>query len=100
MGVNNSGELEVSYHGLDETATQLANHARRLEESLEAIQHKVASVASMWEGEAHHAYTEQQAAWDREAKGIHEALAAIGRVVHAAGGDYQGGDRKAASYFM
>ncbi|MEU1401344.1 WXG100 family type VII secretion target [Streptomyces sp. NPDC005728] len=100
MGVNNSGELEVTYSGLDETATQLANHAKRLEESLEAIKHKVAGVASMWEGEAHNAYTEQQAAWDREAKGIHEALMAIGKVVHAAGGDYQGGDRKAASYFM
>ncbi|GAA2729808.1 MULTISPECIES: WXG100 family type VII secretion target [Streptomyces] len=100
MGVNNSGELEVSYGSLDETATQLANHARRLEEGLEAIKQKVAGVASMWEGEAHNAYTEQQAAWDREAKGIHEALVQIGKVVHAAGGDYQGGDRKAASYFM
>ncbi|AGS72166.1 WXG100 family type VII secretion target [Streptomyces collinus] len=100
MGANNLGELEVSYHNLDHTATQLANHAKRLEESLEAIKHKVAAVASMWEGEAHSAYTEQQAAWDREAQGIHEALMAIGRVVHAAGGDYQGGDKKAASYFM
>ncbi|WP_225840075.1 WXG100 family type VII secretion target [Streptomyces sp. NK08204] len=100
MGVNNSGELEVSYQGLDETATQLANHAKRLEESLEAIKQKVASVAGMWEGEAHNAYTEQQAAWDREAKGIHEALMAIGKVVHAAGGDYLGGDKKAASYYM
>ncbi|MET7290075.1 WXG100 family type VII secretion target [Streptomyces sp. NPDC005573] len=100
MGVNNSGELEVTYSGLDETATQLANHAKRLEESLEAIKQKVAGVASMWEGEAHSAYAEQQAAWDREAKGIHEALMAIGKVVHAAGGDYQGGDRKAASYYM
>lgn len=100
MGVNNSGELEVTYSGLDETATQLANHAKRLEESLEAIKQKVAGVASMWEGEAHNAYTEQQAAWDREAQGIHAALMAIGKVVHAAGGDYQGGDKKAASYFM
>ncbi|WP_330460162.1 WXG100 family type VII secretion target [Streptomyces sp. NBC_00820] len=100
MGVNNSGELEVTYSGIDETATQLANHAKRLEESLEAIKQKVAGVASMWEGEAHSAYAEQQAAWDREAKGIHEALMAIGKVVHAAGGDYQGGDRKAASYYM
>ncbi|MEV6839678.1 WXG100 family type VII secretion target [Streptomyces sp. NPDC052301] len=100
MSANNIGDLEVSYHNLDHTATQLANHAKRLEESLEAIKQKVAGVASMWEGEAHHTYTEQQAAWDREAQGIHEALMAIGRVVHAAGGDYQGGDKKAASYFM
>ncbi|MEU6510624.1 MULTISPECIES: WXG100 family type VII secretion target [unclassified Streptomyces] len=100
MMANNSGELEVTYGSLDDTATQLANHARQLEESLEAIKQKVAGVASMWEGEAHTAYTEHQAAWDREAQGIHEALQQIGKVVHAAGGDYQGGDRKAAGYFM
>lgn len=97
---NNSGELEVTYGSLDETATRLGQHAQRLEESLDAIKQKVAGVASMWEGEAHHTYTEQQAAWDREAQGIHQALMQIGKVVHAAGGDYQGGDRKAAGYFM
>ncbi|MBL1108053.1 WXG100 family type VII secretion target [Streptomyces sp. 5-8] len=100
MSAQNLGDLEVSYGNLDHTATQLADHARRLEESLEAIKQKVAGVADMWEGEAHTTYTEQQAAWDREATGIHEALVAIGKVVHSAGGDYQGGDRKAASYFM
>ncbi|WP_225823242.1 WXG100 family type VII secretion target [Streptomyces naphthomycinicus] len=100
MSSQNLGDLEVSYHNLDHTATQLADHARRLEESLEAIKQKVAGVADMWEGEAHTTYTEQQTAWDREANGIHEALVAIGKVVHAAGGDYQGGDRKAAGYFM
>ena len=100
MGVNNSGELEVSYGSLDETATRLANEAKELEASLEAIKAKVNSVAGMWEGTAHTTYTTQQASWDREATGIHEALVAIGRVVHQAGGDYQGGDRKAASYFM
>ncbi len=68
MSANNSGELDVTYGSLDETATKLADHARRLEEGLEAIKHKVAGVASMWEGEAHNAYTEQQHAWDREAK--------------------------------
>lgn len=100
MGVNNSGELEVSYGSLDETATRLANEAKQLEASLEAIKQKVNSVSDMWVGEAHAAYTQKQAAWDREARSIHEALVAISRVVHQAGGDYQGGDKKAASYFM
>jgi WXG100 family type VII secretion target len=54
----------------------------------------------MWEGEAHQAYIKRQAEWDREARAIHEALHAIGRAVHAAGGDYMGGDKKAASYFQ
>ncbi|AVH56168.1 MULTISPECIES: WXG100 family type VII secretion target [Streptomyces] len=100
MGVNNPGETFVAYDGLDLTATTLANQAKKLEEDLEAIQQKVASVSSLWEGEAHTTYAEQQAAWDREAKGIHQALVAIARVVHSAGGDYMGGDKKAASYYL
>ncbi|MFE9768565.1 WXG100 family type VII secretion target [Streptomyces sp. NPDC005808] len=100
MGVNNPGELSVTYDGLDVTATTLANQAKKLEEDLEAIQQKVASVAGLWEGEAHTAYAQQQAAWDKEAKGIHDALVAIARVVHQAGGDYMGGDKKAASYYL
>ena len=100
MGNFNSGEMEVHYAGLDETATRLADQAKKLEDSLRDIKHEVARVSGLGEGEAHHTYTEQQAAWDREATGIHEALMAISKVVHAAGGDYQGGDRKAASYYM
>jgi WXG100 family type VII secretion target len=100
MGANNSGVTEVHYDGLDQMATEIANQAQKLEASLEAIKREVQNVSGMWEGEAHHTYTEQQAAWDREARGIHEALVAIGRAVHAAGGDYMGGDKKAASYFQ
>lgn len=100
MGVNNSGDLEVTYGSLDETATRLANEAKELEASLEAIKQKVNGVSGMWEGEAHSAYALKQAAWDREARAIHEALVSIGRVVHQAGGDYRGGDKKAAGYFM
>jgi WXG100 family type VII secretion target len=100
MGTHNSGVTEVHYDGLDHIATQIGLQAEKLEASLEAIKHGVQKVSGMWEGEAHRAYTEQQAAWDREARGIHEALVAIGRAVHAAGGDYMGGDKKAASYFM
>lgn len=100
MSVNNSGELEVTYHWLDEMATQLVNEAKELSESLEVIKQKVNSVAGMWEGEAHRTYTQQQAAWDKEAQAIREALASIGRVVHSAGGDYLGGDKKAASYYL
>ncbi|MGW4563525.1 WXG100 family type VII secretion target [Streptomyces sp. NPDC004561] len=91
---------EVHYDRLDEMATQLGQQAEKLEASLEAIKAKVQQVSSMWEGEAHNTYVQEQAAWDREARGIHEALMAIGRAVHAAGGDYMGGDKKAASYFQ
>ncbi|MFG2605099.1 WXG100 family type VII secretion target [Streptomyces sp. NPDC048514] len=91
---------EVHYDRLDEMATQIGQQAQKLEQGLEAIKSKVQSVSSMWEGEAHNTYVQEQAAWDREARGIHEALVAIGKVVHAAGGDYMGGDKKAASYFQ
>ena len=45
-------------------------------------------------------YTEQQAAWDKEANYIHQALVSIARVVGQAGGDDMGGDKKAASYYL
>ena len=55
--------------------------------------------AAGWEGDAHTTYTEVQASWDKDAAIIHKALTDITRVVHNAGGDYRGGDKKAASYF-
>ena len=100
MSGHNSGVTKVHYDGLDDMATKIGKAAEHLEASLEAIKREVQNVSGMWEGEAHTAYTEQQAAWDREAQGIHQALVAIGHAVHAAGGDYMGGDKKAASYFM
>ncbi|MFY4718554.1 WXG100 family type VII secretion target [Streptomyces sp. LaBMicrA B280] len=99
MGVND-GVTEVHYNGLDQTATEIGKAAEGLEAALAKIKHEIQNVSGMWEGEAHTAYVHQMAAWDREARGIHEALVAIGHAVHAAGGDYMGGDKKAASYFM
>ncbi|MFC7867094.1 WXG100 family type VII secretion target [Streptomyces murinus] len=99
MGLND-GVTEVNYKHLDDTATRIADTASKLEAGLEEIKREVQGVAGMWEGEAHTAYVHQMAAWDREARSIHEALVAIGHAVHAAGGDYLGGDKKAASYYL
>ncbi|MCX4642791.1 MULTISPECIES: WXG100 family type VII secretion target [Streptomyces] len=98
MGMNHD-ELVVKYGGLDATATELGTQAKRLEADLAEIKQAVANVAGLWEGEAHEAYARKQAEWDREARGIHAALESIGHKVHQAGGDYMGGDKKAASYF-
>ncbi|MER5494951.1 WXG100 family type VII secretion target [Streptomyces sp. LE64] len=100
MSTGNYDELVVKYGGLDATATELANQAKKLEEDLASIKRAVATVAAGWEGEAHTMYTQEQAKWDREAEDIHQALVAIGQVVARAGGDYMGGDKKAASYFL
>lgn len=100
MGVNNSGVTEVHYDGLDQMATEIANQAQKLEASLGEIKREVQKVSGMWEGEAHQAYIRKQTEWDTAARAIHESLLAIGRAVHAAGGDYMGGDKKAASYFQ
>ncbi|GHH88025.1 hypothetical protein GCM10018793_66060 [Streptomyces sulfonofaciens] len=92
-------ELAVKYGGLDAMATELGNQAKRLETDLEDIKAAVARAATGWEGEAHTTYTTVQQAWNKDAKIIHEALMSITRLVHNAGGDYRGGDLKAASYF-
>ena len=98
MGTNYDG-LVVKYGALDATATVLGNQAKKLEEDLRSIKTAMASVAAGWEGEAHTAYVEQQGLWDKEATDIHNALEGIARIVGQAGGDYMGGDKKAASYF-
>jgi WXG100 family type VII secretion target len=92
-------ELSVKYGGLDAMATELGNQAKKLEQDLHDIQSAVKRAASGWEGDAHTTYTEVQTAWDKDAAIIHKALMDITRVVHNAGGDYRGGDKKAASYF-
>ncbi|MFI6349916.1 WXG100 family type VII secretion target [Streptomyces sp. NPDC050560] len=100
MGKNNGDELVVKYGPLDATATDLANQAKKLEGDLEALKQMVASVADMWEGEAHETYKTQMHLWDKEARDIHQALVSIAHVVGRAGGDYRGGDMKAASYYL
>ncbi|GGY01720.1 WXG100 family type VII secretion target [Streptomyces minutiscleroticus] len=100
MSDSGYGELVVKYGALDAAATEIGNQAKQLEQDLEEIKKMVASVASGWEGEAHTTYTEQQAAWDKEARNIHQALVSIAQVVGRAGGDYMGGDKKAASYYL
>lgn len=100
MAGNNYDELVVRYGALDATATELGNQAGKLESDLAEIKQMVANVAAGWEGEAHQMYTEQQTLWDKEANDIHQALVAITQVVARAGGDYMGGDKKAASYYL
>ncbi|WP_255955533.1 WXG100 family type VII secretion target [Streptomyces odontomachi] len=92
-------ELAVKYGGLDAMATELGNQANKLEQDLHDIRSAVHAAAQGWEGDAHTTYREVQQAWDKDAQVIHKALADITRLVHNAGGDYRGGDKKAASYF-
>ncbi|MEU9185088.1 WXG100 family type VII secretion target [Streptomyces sp. NPDC048484] len=94
------GEMLVTYDALDRAATTLGDEAKKLENDLGEIKRMVARVAAGWEGDAHQMYTEQQTAWDKEANDIHQALVGIARVVGQAGGDYMGGDKKAASYYL
>lgn len=100
MPMPHEGELAVKYGGLDAMATELGNQAKKLEQDLHEIKAAVKAAAAGWEGDAHTTYTEVQTAWDKDAAIIHKALMDITRVVHNAGGDYRGGDKKAASYFQ
>lgn len=92
-------KLAVNYGTLDALATELGNNAKKLEEDLEALKAAVLNVSGGWAGEAHDAFAKKAHIWDNHARAIHEALLNIGKRVHAAGGDYRGGDLKGASYF-
>ncbi|MER7200628.1 WXG100 family type VII secretion target [Streptomyces sp. CB01635] len=99
MGMNHD-EMIVKYGALDTAATEIGNMAKQLDADLQEIKTLVAGTVAYWEGETQDTYGTQQKEWDDEARDIHEALKAIGHVVHLAGGDYMGGDKKAASFFL
>nr|WP_202500863.1 WXG100 family type VII secretion target [Streptomyces sp. SID5785] len=89
----------VTYDGLDSAATQIGNEAKALEGDLEELKQMVVKSLEYWEGESQGSFDSKLKRWDKEAKDIHTALTGIGHVVGQAGGDYMGGDKKAASYF-
>ncbi|WP_406103596.1 WXG100 family type VII secretion target [Streptomyces sp. NBC_01003] len=99
MGMNHD-EMIVKYGALDTAATEIGNMAKQLESDLAEIKQLVAGTVAYWEGEAQDTYGHEQQKWDKEARDIHTALHGIGQVVHQAGGDYMGGDKKAASFFL
>ncbi|MDR3081844.1 MAG: WXG100 family type VII secretion target [Streptomyces sp.] len=98
--VSNGDGLLVTYDGLDSAATQIGNEAKTLEGDLEELKQMVVKSLEYWEGEAQGTFDSKLKRWDKEAKDIHTALTSIGHTVGQAGGDYQGGDKKAASYFQ
>ena len=96
----NQDELAVKYGGLDALTTELGNQAQKLEQDLGALKSAIAQAATGWEGEAASTFQQVMVEWDRHAQAIHLALMDIGKKVGAAGGDYRGGDLKAAGYFL
>ncbi|MFF7332425.1 WXG100 family type VII secretion target [Streptomyces sp. NPDC090306] len=93
-------ELAVKYGGLDAITTELGNQAKQLESDLAALKSAVVQAAAGWEGEAATAFGGKMKEWDTHTSGIHAALISISQKVSQAGGDYRGGDLKAASYFQ
>ncbi|MFE1952970.1 WXG100 family type VII secretion target [Streptomyces sp. NPDC059524] len=98
--VSNGDGLLVTYDGLDTAATQIGNEAKALEQDLEELKQMVVKSLQYWEGESQSTFDQKLHRWDKEANDIHTALTGIGHVVGQSGGDYMGGDKKAASYFQ
>jgi WXG100 family type VII secretion target len=96
----NDGTMLVTYAALDEAARTIRAQAAQLDESLEAIKTKIASVSELWSGDAREAYNMAQSQWDREARAIHTSLLHISRAVQDAAPAYREGDRRAAQGFM
>ncbi|OLZ66995.1 hypothetical protein AV521_26825 [Streptomyces sp. IMTB 2501] len=92
-------DLSVKYGAMDALTTELGDVAKKLEEDLRALKKAVLDVAEGWSGEAYDSFQRKSQKWDQHATGIHQALLSITHSVHAAGGDYRGGDLKGASYF-
>ncbi|NJQ02221.1 WXG100 family type VII secretion target [Streptomyces zingiberis] len=95
----NDGTMVVTYASLEEAAGTIEKQVKRLDQSLEAIQAKIRSVSSTFEGEAKTAADGAHAKWDRETRAIFDALNGIAKAVRQAGPAYQAGDKKAAGHF-
>ncbi len=99
MGYNYD-ELAVKYGGLDALSTEIGNQAKKLDEDLRALKAAVQHSAEGWQGEGANAFAGKAKEWDAHVTGIHTALTQLTGMIHQAGGDYRGGDLKAASYFQ
>ncbi|HET6861313.1 MAG TPA: WXG100 family type VII secretion target [Streptomyces sp.] len=97
--VHGDGTLVVTYAKLDETALEIRNQGKRLEESLQAIKTKISAVSELWEGEAREAYNTAQADWDRQAMEIHRSLETISNQIAEASIAYRTADRKGGQGF-
>ncbi|WP_434597293.1 WXG100 family type VII secretion target [Streptomyces sp. A5-4] len=96
---HDDGTTVVTYARLDDAARDIKAQADRLDQSLDAIQAKIATLSDLWEGEAREAYNTAQRDWDREAKAIHTSLIQISQAVQRAAPDYKAGDIKGAQAF-
>lgn len=99
MAQQNDGNMVVTYGSLEQAASVIEGQAKRLDESLEAIQTKIRGVSATFEGEAKTAADAAHKRWDNETRQIHNALKDIARKVREAGPTYQAGDKKSAGYF-
>ncbi|MFF9866719.1 WXG100 family type VII secretion target [Streptomyces sp. NPDC013953] len=91
--------MVVTYSSLEQAASTIETQAKSLDEALEAIQGKIRSISSTFEGEAKTAADGAHKQWDTETRLIHEALKGIAKAVREAGPAYQAGDKKAAGYY-
>ncbi|MEN8656018.1 WXG100 family type VII secretion target [Streptomyces sp. 21So2-11] len=97
--VHGDGTLVVTYAKLDETALEIRNQGKRLEESLQAIKAKISAVSELWEGEAREAYNIAQRDWDKQATEIHASLATISNQIAEASAAYRRADQKGGQGF-
>ncbi|MFH8613462.1 WXG100 family type VII secretion target [Streptomyces sp. NPDC017979] len=97
--MSDPGLMLVTYASLEEAASTIDKQAKRLDDTLEALQTKIRSVSSTFEGEAKTAADGAHKKWDAETRQIHNALKGISRAVRDAGPAYQAGDKKAAGNF-
>ncbi|MFF5565066.1 WXG100 family type VII secretion target [Streptomyces sp. NPDC012623] len=98
--MTDDGTMIVKYSSLTEAAGSIRTQAGKLQNSLDAIAAKIASISELWEGEAREAYNAGQKQWNKDATEIQKNLTDIAAAVEQAGPTYHGGDKKAAANFM
>ncbi|MBP2475349.1 WXG100 family type VII secretion target [Crossiella equi] len=84
-----SGEIEVSFEQLGNTAEKVRNTSKELERLLGDLKAGLAPTAATWTGKAAEAWQGHQARWDTSYEDLKSVLGQIGRALESANQNYQ-----------
>ncbi|WP_171170982.1 WXG100 family type VII secretion target [Streptomyces sp. I05A-00742] len=91
--------IRVTYAGLESASTNVKGEATKIKNELDALDRRVNSVVSNWQGEASRLFHERHRNWGSNVQDMHETLLAIAAKLLDASHGYFDVDHKAANRF-
>lgn len=89
-----NNNIKVSFGELGNAASDIGNHASKVQSELDNLQQRLMPVIAQWEGGASASYQDAQNRWNEAAAGLQQVLATIGTAVASATEAYQAAEKK------